>query len=542
MTEASKTIVYVVVATVIGVVAYATQPGKTKSDTGPRPSIFDRELNDVSQIARLEIIKPSALGVDSFEVAKDKQTGAWTIPSEEGYPADAEDQMKEVSTLLIGLEISGTASDVQDDHELYGVVDPSGQDVDATSKGLGILVRVSNADGVLADLIIGKESETGKSYRFVRRPKEDRTYVVKINTEKLSTKFEDWIEQDLLKLNALDVENMSLMDYAINRVQRGAALEMRAQMDVKWDSAGGKWELTELKGFKSDGKPFVIVPSITEELDQTKLDDMKRALDDLKIAGVHKKPPFLTADLKVSAKVSSDDANAELQGRGFYVGQKGDILGANGEVHVVLKDGVEYVMHFGGTSGLQVSEDKKKDGIAEAKLNRFLMVRCKLNMSKFPLPVKETLKPPKSTKSDQPPAPAGKKKKAGKKKGKTDIELEAEKNRIENEFQKKLDDRKDKIEKAKKRVVELNSRFAKWYYIVADDVYKKIHLSRENLIKDRANAKDEGFGIDAFRGLEKGGVKGKPGGTSDGSPPLGAPAFGPGGPGGPGFGAGPGGR
>ena len=533
MSELVKTGIYVGGAFVLAVFAYLVQPKQASTSDVQRQVVIDNF--DPGKATHLVIVKSSELGsIDTFEVRKDPTTDAWSIVSQEMYPADAEEQMKTVATLLVDLQIVGVASDVAEEHEMYGVVDPSAQDSDASTKGLGTLLKMSDADNnLLADLIIGKQSDQGSDYRFVRRMNEDRTYVVKINPEKLTTKFEDWIEQDLLKLNAIDVEDMSLLDYAIVRTQQGAALQARAEIDVKWDSKAGKWQLNQLRTFNEQGTPKVVAPSPLEELDQSKLDEMKRALDDLKIAGVSKKPEGLSADLKVSGAVKNDDAARELQGRGFYVGPGGRILGANGEVHIVMKDGVEYTLHFGSTAGLEVGKKKEGEkGLAKTKLNRFLMVRCSFNESKFPEPVKEQLKPPAGAKADQPPVPNSKK--GGKKKGgkkKDQIELDAEKARIEKEYQKKVDERKENIEKAKKRVAELNNRFAKWYYIVSEDVYKKVHLNRETILTETANAKDQGFGIDAFRSLEKGGIKGSSSSDSTG-PGAGGPPRGPGGRGG----------
>jgi len=57
------------------------------------------------------------------------------------------------------------------------------------------------------------------------------------------------------------------------------------------------------------------------------------------------------------------------------------------------------------------------------------------------------------------------------------------------------------------RVKELNNRFADWYYVISEDMYKKMRLRRADLIKEKETAEEEGFGIDAFRKLEKEGLK-----------------------------------
>ncbi len=60
--------------------------------------------------------------------------------------------------------------------------------------------------------------------------------------------------------------------------------------------------------------------------------------------------------------------------------------------------------------------------------------------------------------------------------------LEALQAEIARDNQRKLDERKEKIDAATKQVQELNARFAEWYYVVSDSVYKKLTLSRDMLI------------------------------------------------------------
>ena len=80
-----------------------------------------------------------------------------------------------------------------------------------------------------------------------------------------------------------------------------------------------------------------------------------------------------------------------------------------------------------------------------------------------------------------------------------------ERERIRKENQRKQDERDEALKKVNQQVAELNARFADWYYIISEDEYKKIHLGRSDLIKESAAARDEGFGIDAFRKLQKDG-------------------------------------
>jgi hypothetical protein len=74
----------------------------------------------------------------------------------------------------------------------------------------------------------------------------------------------------------------------------------------------------------------------------------------------------------------------------------------------------------------------------------------------------------------------------------------------EKEYQKKVDERNDNIKKGQQKVRELNGRFADWYYVISEDVYKKVHLSRADIVKSKEGG--EGVGVDSFRKLEEEGL------------------------------------
>ena len=86
-------------------------------------------------------------------------------------------------------------------------------------------------------------------------------------------------------------------------------------------------------------------------------------------------------------------------------------------------------------------------------------------------------KNPEAEKADenQPPKPAEK----------TPAELKAERERIERDNQRKQDEYNRLRSDGKKHVAELNARFADWYYIISNEVYQKIRLTRDELIKKK---------------------------------------------------------
>ncbi len=148
-----------------------------------------------------------------FQVAR--VGGVWSIPSHQNYPADATQHLAQAATTLMDLDILGIASTRPGDHELYGVLDPDPKTVGPGSVGIGTRVTMKDAkDNVLADLIIGKADKDQPAVRYVRKADRDQVYKVVIQTDKLSTKFGDWIEKDLLKLNPLDILSVQLNDYS----------------------------------------------------------------------------------------------------------------------------------------------------------------------------------------------------------------------------------------------------------------------------------------------------------------------------------------
>ena len=213
-------------------------------------------------------------------------------------------------------------------------------------------------------------------------------YVAKIDPGKFPTDFEKWIERDLLKINTLDVDRITLKDYSIVTTQTLAGprgkLDERFEAQVGWDSDQSKWVLNELVQFRNgEKKPTELLA--TEELNSQKLNDLKTALGDMKIVGVLRKPTGLGADLKAGNEImNNEDGLSSLMNRGFFpvtiAGGDPEIRAANGEVLAGLKDGVEYVLRFGEIASVAQDEKAGKEG----QINRYLFVTARLDQSKFP--------------------------------------------------------------------------------------------------------------------------------------------------------------
>ncbi|MCO6456438.1 MAG: DUF4340 domain-containing protein, partial [Pirellulaceae bacterium] len=406
MTEGMKTLVYVGVACVAALAAWFSQP--RRADLRPPDRVGQMlfaDFQDPGDAAGLEIVRfNEELGeLKEFKIARDN-AGRWTIPSHGGYPADAETQMKDTANALIDLEVLGVASQLPAEHKLFGVVEPNKDDLSASAEGVGTLITVRDAKGGnLAQVIIGGAVRDAEGQRFVRVPNQDPVYVVKIDPDKFSTKFEDWIEKDLLKLNAFDVQNVRLLDYSVVRTTQGFAYDPR--LEVAATDSNGNWRLDELNTYQR-GAPVPAQPREGEVLNKQALDDLKTAVDDLKIVDVRRKPSGLTADLKAGDDFMQDrDAIESLFSLGFFPLRIGDgeaeIRAANGEVHVGMKDGVEYILRFGNIEGTG-------GDIEASNLNRYLFVTARLDESKIAKPALQELPPlePAAPAPPDQPAPA----------------------------------------------------------------------------------------------------------------------------------------
>ncbi len=569
MSEAMKTLIAAGVAFVVAILALVSRPKDLEFTPDEVMKQVGKQLfpdfTDPLAAARLEIVKVNQdLGqLTRFEVARDKKTDLWTIPSHDGYPADAENQMRDVSLLFIDMKILDIASMVPEDHVVYGVAEPTPESASSAS-GVGTLVTVEDRGGdKLAQLIVGKPVKNSMhNEHFVRRPGQDIVYVVSIDPSKLTTKFEDWIEKDLLKLNSWDIADIRIQDYSLVPVEPGVFRPMhRLDAKLKWDSSKGQWNLEEYLLFRRE-QPVAAQMAEGEELNTTKLNELKNALDDLQIVDVRRKPKGLGSDLRADRGFLNDAEGIQsLIERGFYPIQRSnsdqvELLSANGEIHVGMNDGVEYILRFGNTV-----KDETSD-----KVNRFLFVTARFDESRFPMPEKPAIltNPPAAaspnnsqqgevsgaaseganenqassgaakqgettaatdqkeqgessagTASEKPasePKPAtqesSNKDSAGSNQSSQENEEQAaERQKAEKEYQRKLDEREEKIKKGKQRVQELNNRFADWYYIISEDMYRKIHLSRSDIFRAKTGTTEEGFGIDAFRSLEKEGLK-----------------------------------
>lgn len=508
------------------------------------------ELTDAQKAASLEIIRydEELAALYPFKVVK--AGGVWVLPSHQNYPADAKDHLAAAATELVDLKTLDVVSVSPLEHETYGVIEPDQEKIEPGMTGIGSLVEIRGASGSkLARLVIGKEDKQpgpaggDKRLRFVRKAGQDPVYRVEIDTTKFTTKFGDWIEKDLLKLTPWDVRQVEIDDYTLAAVEVAGRMEVRMQrkerLDLAYNDKDSEWTLNTFEIFSEQGgvdaKPNSRALKEDEEVDSTRLNDLRNALGDLQIIEVSRKPSGLSADLRAEENFAGDrEAVASLQQRGFLPLPSGEILSTEGQTVIGMKDGVEYVLRFG--AGTTVEKGGSDEASADADLGgetsaRYLLVMSRFNedllekpsLSELPAlpedgqqqPVSNTegtdvdskeqadseessdegtvaaesdakatpaVENPEGDKAEDGPTAAELLKQADEAEAAMQKAIEARR-RVERENRRLQETYDEKVTAGQKRVRELNARFADWYYIVSEEEFNKIHLTGETVIK-----------------------------------------------------------
>lgn len=411
MSELAKTGVYLGVAGVLGLMAYFTTPRVSETGTVTNVEELFPDFQDTTKAAKLSIAALDEKNgrLDEFQVAR--TDGKWTIPSRENYPADAVSQMAKAATAIIGLKSLDIVTQDARDHELYGVRDPSSPNVKAGDKGVGKLVKLEDESGnSLAALIIGKKDSKQFDLHYVRVPETDTVYLCKVDTSSLTTKFESWIEKDLLKLSSSAVREIEISDYSVDEVK--GAIDMRGIISLRFEDKDQKWKLNELRVLNEAGELTPQEIAEDEELDTQKLNDQKFALDDLKIVNVVRKSPGLIESLtKGEVKIRDRRELDSLISHGFILTKSSagavSLYSNEGDVVCGTNDGVRYTLRFGelasDTGGANLDEaegEKKKDEEdkpdedepeAPAPKNRYIFVMADFDRDLIPPPEYEAV-------------------------------------------------------------------------------------------------------------------------------------------------------
>ena len=545
MNENSKTILFVIVAAAAISLAYFTAPeARDPSAQGSKMGQALFESFDPRSATGIEIVEVDEENIASKTLEVSQTERGWFIkrPGKADYPANADNQVKNVSSILFDLRIIDQAGEGAGEHAKFGVLDPT--KANPSEVGVGKMIALKNNTGSnLAQLVIGNEVEGLSNTRFVRKPDENAVYRVELeNVNDVTTKFVDWVEKDFLDLDKWNIKQVTFDNYEI----KDGRIESSAKQILDYNNS--EWNLIG----SSLGE--------SEEINKEKLDDMKDAFDDLEIIDVEKKPEILASSLRKGSEFVDANNIQELQNTANSLMQKGfrpaNELGADGkplsypngkpklkvvsqkgEVLVGMKDGVEYVLRFGEIyRGPEDDENSSGDSryiYAFARVNENLLDQPVLAQVPSPLlqPVSDSnnsavqdsngtkgangskgkegepsvppisppgpppnFTPPSAPPSITPPPPPSPNSGGVENESNSSVEssvdsfakkkadLDAEIARIKASNLQIQREYQDKVSKAQARVKELNENLADWYYVISNEVYQKIRLDRSDYI------------------------------------------------------------
>jgi hypothetical protein len=538
-----KTAVFLGAGLLLLALGWAVQPRFKPATLKPAVErVLFPALTDAEKAASLEIIRYDDELATLYPFKVVKSGGVWVLPSHQNYPADAKEQLAAAATELVDLKALDVVTERAADHEVYGVIEPDQEKIKPGMTGVGQLIEIRDLSGSKsARLVIGKEDKQAgvgsgsRRLRFVRKAGQDPVYRVELDTSKFTTRFGDWIEKDLLKLTPWDVRSVELDNYTLAAVESDGRLEVRQQrnekMQLAYNDKESSWQLVSLETFpnKDSEDPVSEKLKDDEEVDSTKLNDLRNALGDLQIIDVARKPAGLSADLKAAESFVNDvEAVSSLQQRGFLPLPSGVILSTEGQTVIGMKDGVEYVLRFGagttvtepGGAGAGDEESDAAEELAE-KAARYLLVMAQFNEDLLEKPELAELpslpeeddedadsgEEPEDQKSDdektEEEASSGGEDSADSNATAADLLKQADeaeaamqkaieaRRQVERENRRKQESFDEKVVNGKKRVEELNGRFADWYYIVSDEEFEKIHLNREAVIKAKVEPESD---------------------------------------------------
>jgi len=439
--ENKKTLWFVGAALVLTVVAWLVSPGRiTPEAFVDQGEPFFPDFSDPNEATALEVIDYNDATGESIPFKVSFANNKWSIPSHYDYPADGETRLANTAAAIIEIKKDDFRSAAVAEHEQFGVVDPLDEDAALKGRGQRITIK-AKGDKVLADLIIGDSVENKPGFRFVRLPEQSRVYAAKTDLD-ISTKFEDWIESDLLKVTRPKINKVVINDYTIN--ERTISLNQRDRLTLEKGEAD-KWRADKMKS--------------SQQVDDTKLNQLLTTLVELKIVDVRPKPKGLSLSLKGTsgAKTISQEDRLSLQSKGFYFSREGQLLSNEGELVIYSEDGVIYTLRFGEVVFGGGAGEGESSAAAES---RYLFITTHFDSAAY-------REPPKPSNYDFD--------------SKADS-LETADDLRNKELAQKWEKWKRDFDQAKKLTGELNQRFADWYYVISSGSFDNLRLRRNDLV------------------------------------------------------------
>lgn len=350
MNETKRTLIYVAVALVSVGAATATYFGSRPRKDVESERIGSEFYPDFKYPTDAQALRVVAYDKDTAAVKEFKveyKDGKWRIPSHHNYPADGKDRLARTAASVIGTSRTAFVSRSKADQAKFDVIDPEDPD-ETVLTGRGQKITISKNDGtVLAEYVVGKRKEQSTpglaDVYYVRATKADDPNTIYLANLKidLSTKFGDWIEPDLLKVDRENLNDIRIDTYTIDEQQ--SAIIPGEVTELTRKAPSDNWTLVNIKP--------------NEELKNEAINQLVSNLDGLRLVGVRPKPAGIQPDLSIDPRFARDRQlvallRSDMANKGFFIGSNRAggaerVFSKEGELEAGTNEGLRYALHFG---------------------------------------------------------------------------------------------------------------------------------------------------------------------------------------------------
>jgi hypothetical protein len=495
MNESQRTFAFLILAIISVAAARFAGPAVPKpvaeiTDVG---KLFYPDFTDADLAKSLQVTNYNAetAEVRPFGVVQGKD-GLWRIPTRHNYPADGKDRLAKTATSMFAITREAFAGRRDNEHAEFGVIDPQSEG-SHDLKGIGNRITLKDQSGkTLCDFIIGKEVKGRSGYFYLRRPDEKATYIAKLDIQ-VSTKFTDWIESDLLKIDGTRLTEIDIDTSSVD-LEQGAVVEG----DMSRLSRTGSNDPWKLQG----------LDEATEEVNQDEIRKLVSSLDDLKIVGVRQKPAKLMQSLREGILQRDQFTAMDLQEKGFFFAKdrksnRSVLIPKDGQMTVITDQGIAYDLKFGdvfngsetevevGFAAKDDATEKTPDATNSPQKSRYLFVLVHFNESSLGVKPVSPVKPEAPATESATPTNADPTDAATPANTADDLKKKYDDalNTYEADLSKYDSDLKSyeqKVKDGEKLVKEMNSRFADWYYVVSGESFENLRQGKKTLVKAKA--------------------------------------------------------
>ncbi|MCH2177166.1 MAG: DUF4340 domain-containing protein [Mariniblastus sp.] len=398
-----------------------------------------------SQVRGMEIVQFNRDRGSLEKIKLVRRGDRWVIPSKQNYTASQGARIALAISSLSDLKVFEIMSDNQKDHLDFGVVDPEDYDNAANRGSLGTKLTLTDRNQKeIASLIIGLPVKDEANIKhFARITNQPNVYVIDYDPRVLSTDFASWVSTNPLQLAQRQGDSgqgVNAVDIDFNRLQGDDPLKMTKDTIYRAEirpTQEGTMGVALLETSIPDSKELRQLTPTAQQI--AKLTGMGQFLSTIVLNDVTRKDPNASKAIK-SLQPFDPKLTESMQALGFLNcrNENGNFEcdPVSGDVRIYTPTGVVMTMSFGAIAGTT------QDGTG--KLNYAMIITAGIN--------KEALKLPKK--------PA---------------DLNEDPNSDENKaFQRSVQDAQGRIEVAQNTANELNKLHSDWYYIIGDDVIKRL--------------------------------------------------------------------